>query len=353
MFSPNIEDKKNNFLVQNSSFYSFSSQQVFPTLSMFLEYFIKPISTFKQKNTIVVIGNSLMIGSGSIEKNYITKKLSNNYNVINSALNGENIRASIDLAMVGLKEEMKFRPNPVNIVYGYVFSRTYFDSNYSNHAKGLENLSTYFGLENFTLKSSFENRKSIAFLKETLFNFYSFHSKCLIQSSFLIQMISSFNFFCAHPLTLEEREVGFLSQHQFYKTMKEKERMRSVFKDRDSLGFLFNEQSIESKINNFENSHSQFKKFRNAFKIRSIESFFLVDESPQLLALLNKNDQLKLIEQKNIFIERFKSRFPDINFYWVKDLPPHAYFDATHLNDYGQSILADFIKERLSPLSNL
>lgn len=372
LFDFKYNERLKEFRINNVTSFITPTDLAEPTSELVTEEFIKPIQSFEKPDTLVLLGNSTIAGTGTLDRGFLNRQLSENSNVINAGLGGQDLRASTGLAILGLDEAIKSKAvNHVDIVAAYTSYRLYVVGDYWDYARSIGSLCRKADLthdvEGCTSLPTYE---SLPEFRANTERWLLGSMRCMISSKIFSRWLEAGQPWCAQLYSLTEDNPEFVSRHR--------RRMEGVHNDsainiammtdETKRSNFFDDWKFQQSAKNtpFSNevmfvTNADWRKdavLKTAAKISVIETFlkknripygvhfFLISDPPnELQENLDRGRMESLAKGRSEFVAGLKSAKPNWHVY---DLLPFAvsdYYDVGHLIESGQAKLATLIKE--------
>ena len=316
--------------------------------------FLDQIKYFPNRNTIVLIGNSVIAGAGAKDKLFLGSSLNNNFNVINAGLDGEYLSASSALAILGIDVNFKRDPSGFHHIFvAYPPSRLYAVSNYWVTGPTLITLAEERGLSSYITPYSIT---AIKYIKQGLLgiqNIIAGNMRCInnrnnVVNSITNLSITNLDFYCEKPFNIENNKPKFLKEYagrmQTY-TSQEYKALSEFMRDNTSID---NELQRESWINIIVEQAVPLERFLVQNGIRHKIYFLLLRDPPVAIDTLPSQRRDEYDLGKALFLKELAERMPS---WGILEAPPmgnNDFFDAPHLRESGQAAIAAFIKQTIA-----
>lgn len=325
-----------------------------PSSRLFKVAFLDPIESFENRDTVVLIGNSVIAGAGAKDKQFFNSSLSNTFNVINAGLGGELLGASSALAVLGIDANFKKHPSRFHHIFvAYPPSRMY-DGGYWVTGHALTSLAKERKLSGYvrpypaSVKESIESIESI---KQTLLEIKGVvaeNLRCIVDGNAVIRSIINREFFCEKPFNTENNNPVLLKQHagrMVGPSLQEQKLVSGVMADNTFI-------DIESRRNATAGAIADQLGLLESFLLqKGIPHkiyFLLLSDSPDSIDYLPDDRHDGYYFGKMAFKKLLAEKMPK----WeVLEAPPMEFgdfFDMGHMRESGQSKLANLIKEAIA-----
>lgn len=317
------------------------------------DVFFDPISRFSSRDTIVIIGNSVAAGSGSLDKQYFNSRLAETHNVINAAIDGEQLLPSSVLALRGIDAEFQSgNHGRVDVFVLYPPSRLYTGDWFKVTESIVQTacfdptLRDYLGarctgVKEPQWKESLENR-----LLAIIYG----NMRCILSSSTVINWLSYANVTCSKLFERQRTSPSSLKalrEQPFYAPNGTFETYSSDFFQLN-LNTLGSETEIEKTVNSLVENMIPITQYLKEKNITSRVHFILTTELQAGLDHFEKRRSGMYRDIRGKLLRQIKSKAPHWN---IIDLPAFGvdqYSDLTHYNEAGLHRLSHTIQLSLS-----
>lgn len=318
---------------------------VFPPSSrLFKVAFLDAIGKFADRDTVVLIGNSVIAGAGTKDKLFFNSSLSDAFNVINAGLGGEYLGASAALAVLGIDANLKKHPSVFHHVFvAYPPSRMY-DGDYWVTGHALTTLAKERKLSGYVRPYPISVKASI---KQTLLGIkgaIAENLRCIVDGNVVIRSIINREFACEKPFNTENNNPVFLKQHanrMIEPSFQQQQLVSGIMADNT---FIDSESRRNAKANAIADQLGLLERFLVQNKIPHKIYFLLLRDAPDAIDALPGARQEAYDSGRMAFRRVLATRKPQ----WeVLDVPPMEFgdfFDMGHMRESGQAKLANLIK---------
>lgn len=326
--------------------YDLSYDLLFPSPDLINRGYIDAIKRFPRRDTVVLVGNSVIAGVGSEDKVLLHKKIATSYNVINAGLPGEYFPASLALAAMGIKEAAENQPDSVfHIFIAYPATRLYLFSNESGYwvtGPALATLANENKMEGYIFKG--KGLIPMGMPDQVVYkikNYFVMNMRCIINRPVIMDSLQRLKPYCLEAIS--SRDVG--GDVPFIINIKN---------NSSALNFLESETGRFSAVGyrngtlDFLDEKVQFlTSYLEARKLKYKFYFLLLGDPPGLVEKLPQDVRQRYQEARSDYVDSIRLHkswiVEDINSFATSD-----YFDASHLNQNGQLKLASKILDLIA-----
>jgi hypothetical protein len=318
---------------------------VFPPSSrLFKVAFLDPIGKFADRDTVVLIGNSVIAGAGAKDKQFLNSSLSNTFNVINAGLGGELLGASSALAVLGMDANFRKHPTVVHHVFvAYPPSRIY-EGGYWVTGHALTSLAKERNLSGYVHPYSMRWKKRVKQPVLGIKGGLAENLRCILDGSTVIRSIINRDFYCEKPFNTENASPGFLEKYANRNRRPFRQEQKIVASAMSDSTFIDNASRRNVKANAILAQLAPLERFLVQKGIPHKIHFLLLRDAPDAIDTLPRARQEAYDSGRTAFREFLAKRKP----HWdVMDVPPMEsgdFFDIGHMRESGQAKLSDLIK---------
>jgi len=319
-----------------------------PSPRLFKVAFLDPIGKFADRDTVVLIGNSVIAGAGARDKQFLNSSLSDAFNVINAGLGGELLGASSALAVLGMDANFRKHPAVVHHVFvAYPPSRIY-EGGYWVTGHALTSLAKERKLSDYVYPYSTSAKKSI---KQTLLGIkggIAENLRCILDGSVVIRSIINREFYCEKPFNTENTSPAFLEKYANRNRPPSPQEQKLVAGIMSDKTFIDDASRRNLKANAILAQLAPLERFLVQKGIPHKIHFLLLRDAPDAIDTLPRARQEAYDSGRMAFREFLAKRKP----HWdVMDVPPMEsgdFFDMGHVRESGQAKLANLIKDAIA-----
>ena len=315
-----------------------------PSPRLFSLAFLDSIGHFPNRDTIVLIGNSVIAGAGAKDKLFFSSSLKNNFNVINAGLGGEYFGASSALAVLGIDANFKRSPSAFHhIIVAYPPSRFYAMSNYWVTGPALITLAEEHGLSNYITPYQIKKIESIKQRFLEIQGVITGNMRCIINRDDVVSSITNLEFYCQKPFSIENNQAGFLKQYADRMDADRDYKGLSSFMNNNTL--IDYESSRKDWINTLAEQSIPLERFLVQNGIRHKIYFLLLRDAPVAIDTLPSQRRDEYDLGKVTFLKELAERMPSWSVLEVPPMKNDDFFDVAHLRESGQAEIATVIKQ--------
>lgn len=320
---------------------------VFPPSSrLFKVAFLDPIESFENRDTVVLIGNSVIAGAGAKDKNFFNRSLSDTFNVINAGLNGEHLGASSALAVLGIDANFKIRPSGFHHIFvAYPPSRMY-EGGYWVTGHALTSLAKDRKISDYVYPYS-TGAKEIG--KQTLLGVKGFiaeNLRCIVDGNSAVRSIINRDLYCEKPFNTENQSSGFLKHYagRMAGIPSQQEKI-DLSQFMNSVTFIDSESPRNAMVSNIADRLGQLERFLAQNNIPHKIYFLLLTDSPDSIDTFPRSRQESYGLGRAAFRIELAKKKPRWEILDGPTMKFEDFFDAAHMRESGQAKLANLIKD--------
>lgn len=319
-----------------------------PSPRLFKVAFLEPIGKFADRDTVVLVGNSVIAGAGAKDKQFLNSSLSDAFNVINAGLGGELLGASSALAVLGMDANFRKRPSAVHHVFvAYPPSRIY-EGGYWVTGHALSSLAKERNLSDYVYPYSTSAKKGI---KQSLLGIkgrIAENLRCIVDGSVVIRSIINREFYCERPFNTENASPAFLEKYANRNrppSRQEKKLVAGIMSDKT---FIDDASRRNLKANAILAQLAPLERFLVQKGIPHRIHFLLLRDAPDAIDTLSRARQEAYDTGRTAFREFLAKRKPHWDVLDVPPMQPGDFFDMGHMRESGQAKLANLIKDAIA-----
>lgn len=320
---------------------------VFPPSSyLFKRVFLDSIEHFPDRDTLVFIGNSVMVGAGAKNTLHFNSVLKDDFNVINAALDGEELGASSALAVLAIEEN--FRRHPLafqHIFVGYAASRMYVGA-YALTGSALTNLAKDRNLTSYIVP--YANKTPRDSIKQVIESIIAINMRCILSKNSVVNSFKNRSFYCVKPFDIEFKDPGFLkfyNRQKYPDTNQERKDLAEFMKDHTTID---NKLRRDDKVNNIVAQLAPLESFLVKHGVHHKIHFLLLRDLPEGIETfsIQKRDGYDL--GRKAFLEELAQKKPGWRILEAPLLENSDFFDVVHMRESGQTKVAALIKQAIT-----
>lgn len=314
-----------------------------PTARLLRSLFLGAIENFPNRDTIVLIGNSVIAGAGAKDKLFFSSSLlDGGYNVINAALGGEYLSASSALAVLGIATNHSSNPVAFHSIFVvYPPSRVYEMGSYWVTGPALislakeRNLSSYIMPYSPTAK---ENNNRVSSGLEVLLHE---NMRCIVTRHDVVRAVTSFNFNCEKPFSTENNNPEFL---KIYARGLEPPHTKQEYEALSGFDIFIDDESQRTgKVNSIVAQLRPLESFLLQHQVPHQMYFLLLRDAPVALGTLSSQRRIKYDLGRTAFLKELSEKTPSWKVLEAPPLENSDFFDTAHLRESGQAKIATLI----------
>ncbi len=314
-----------------------------PTPRLFRTIFTKGTAAFPRRDTIVLIGNSVITGGGAKDNLFFNKLLAEKFNVLNAGLAGEFLAASLSLATIGVKAVAQYQADSFfHIFIAYPPTRLYTRNNswptgYWMTGPALYALARDESLENYIYRGPGLLPMEVS--KQTLLdldNYLVMNLRCMITRHVVQNIFKYSTPYCLEALATKEVSPGFFEiyNRQLPVNSGTKDLMQS------QVGSFLDPAFRQAAVQTLSEEISNLARYMDENRLRYKIHFLLLGEAPAALQLLPSNELESYLATKIEFIKEIRTREPAWAVEIFDAMTSDDYFDESHFKESGYSKLA-------------
>jgi hypothetical protein len=342
LYNPSWKEKELQFFSRPYAAFSFNSETLNFSKNLADEIFLSKVQCPEpDRTTLVLVGNSVAAGTGSVFKENLNRKLAKVYYLINASVNAYGFDVSISLAYLAIRKlaEQKCQ-SPIHLSIVYPITRTYVLGGLGTLANGLGLLndhSEFFNeVTNNSVPSDFEEFKS------NFRNQFIRLSKCLISSNVTQDWIRAGGLDCRHPFDDEESSPLWLKQYYVGRRDGGDNVMNLV-------SWVLDDETRDQIIGIVRNRIELLKVQTQKLGLRVSYSYIISPESQGTYLNIKSLVGNAYDESVNLFGEKMNSTLATLRMTPGSD---EFYYDDSHLNEKGIDRLVVAINLALSLSKN-
>ncbi len=341
---PISKNKIDKYNPTNTTHYNLPYDSLPPSPYLFETAFLDSIKHFSPRDTVVLIGNSVIAGSGAKDKNFFNSRLGKDFNVINAGLNGEYLGASSALAVLGINASYKINPDGFyHIVVAYPPVRTYLAPSYWVTGLALSNLAIDNNLYDYVAPVSTSNPLQRALWFKSVLNS---NMRCIDIKKSLTFIVDKFEFYCEKPFGTEQKSPIFLKTYNenvmATKLSESGHRSLSVFMENET--FIHSESLRLDRINSLIKAMAPLENFLLKNKINFKIYFLLLRDAPTAIGTFTLKKHKEYISGKKDYLKNISELRPEWVVLELPEINNNFFFDEAHMREEGQAVVAEFIK---------
>ena len=310
--------------------------------------FLGSIKNFNRRDTVVLIGNSVIAGAGAKNTIFLNSSLNESFNVINAGLGGEFLGASSALAVIGVDVNAKLNPSAVHHIFiAYPPSRFYVANTYWITGNALSviakerNLGSY--LNQYREKEGEYNEFSRKLTWAS--GVIGANMRCIDFKNTITHLALNFEFFCEKPFRTEMVNPNFLKNYGHpYGYNFTKRELEHLSAEMNNATWITSESKRIEMENTIVTSMKPMEAYLNEKKIKHKIYFLLLRDAPAAVETFEPKQQFDYNLGRGAFIQELSRLKPG----WIILEPPKmqndAFFDTAHLRENGQEAISFFIK---------
>lgn len=319
-----------------------------PTTRLFRAAFLDPIGKFADRDTVVLIGNSVIAGAGAKDKQFFNSSLSKTFNVINAGLGGEYLGASSALAVLGIDTSFKKHPTGFHHIFvAYPPSRMY-DGGYWATGHALTSLAKERNLPDYILPYSISPKEGI---KQSLLEIkgaIAENMRCIVDRNVVIRSIIDREFYCEQPFNTENRNPVFLKQYAGRTDALSWQEHKALSEAMGDNTFIDSEPRRNAKAGAIVEQLELLERFLAQKEIPHKIHILLLRDAPDAIDTLPSKRKDNYSLGRLAFTKLLAEKRP----HWsILEAPPMEFgdfFDMGHMRESGQSRIVDLIKATIA-----
>lgn len=315
-----------------------------PTARLFKVAFLDSIEKFSDRDTVVLIGNSVIAGAGAKDKQFLNSSLSKTFNVINAGLGGEYLGASSALAVLGIDAIFKKHPSAFHHIFvAYPPSRMYVGGYWATgHALTSlareRNLSGYIFPYSISVKGNIKQR--ILMIKSTVAE----NMRCIVDGNVVTRSIVNREFYCEKPFNTENGNPVFLQQYADRMNAPSlRETMALSVAMRDNT-FIDSESRRNDMAGTVVQQLEPLERFLGQNGIPHKIYFLLLRDAPDAIDTLPRERQEGYKLGRMAFVKALAGKRPQWEVLESPSMDFGDFFDMGHMREGGQTRTANLIK---------
>ncbi len=340
----NYQNKVVSAINRGVASYNLSYNLVKPNYMLINELFTSQINKFDNRDIIVLIGNSLIAGAGTIDKNYLNKEISEHFNVINAGLGGEYLTSSVSLAIYGLDHAIRNNPNRfIHIFVVYNVERFYVHGDYWVFGNAIAKFCHDKDIEPYIYNcKELRSQYNSDLLSQMISTLVVGGLSCAFSPDTFRVFVTNYTFRCENLFETIHKEGDFIKQHDnplWYASAD----LSYVL---GMISWVFDEDQRKNTLAIFRNrignltNYLDSRGMNNRYRVNVI----LLSENNHILNILLKSEEKNKYDRaRQDFLSDMALVIPNSKVFFFNQVNPEDYLDVSHLKETGQSKLANFI----------